>query len=257
VSTHEFVAHEREGWSFCSRCGLVRNYDRETTCRGAAPKLTVIGGLTMTTAWEAPVSHTITVDARHIAAIVGENDRLRERVQELLEANTRLVEERRAVDLEQSVREFFVTVGQPIPDRPIIPDDRTFRFRIRMVAEEFCEMLRAAFGPTATDESALVDPKPWVHIDSIERDLMTFVKWAPICVDFPELVDAWGDLDYVVAGARIACGVNGRPFGWLIHGANMKKADGPVRESDGKRLKPPGWTPPDIAGELERQGWRR
>ena len=33
-------ASEREGWSVCSHCGMVRNYDRETrTCSGALPKI--------------------------------------------------------------------------------------------------------------------------------------------------------------------------------------------------------------------------
>lgn len=36
---HEWTPHEREGWSVCSRCGMVRNYDRETPCRGALPKI--------------------------------------------------------------------------------------------------------------------------------------------------------------------------------------------------------------------------
>lgn len=37
---HEWTPHEREGWSVCSRCGMVRNYDRETTtCSGALPKI--------------------------------------------------------------------------------------------------------------------------------------------------------------------------------------------------------------------------
>lgn len=37
---HEWTKHEREGWSVCSRCGMVRNYDREqTTCSGALPKI--------------------------------------------------------------------------------------------------------------------------------------------------------------------------------------------------------------------------
>jgi hypothetical protein len=35
---HEGAPHEREGWSVCSRCGLVRNYDRETPCRGVMPE---------------------------------------------------------------------------------------------------------------------------------------------------------------------------------------------------------------------------
>ena len=37
---HEWAPHEREGWSVCSRCGMVRNYNRETTtCSGALPKI--------------------------------------------------------------------------------------------------------------------------------------------------------------------------------------------------------------------------
>jgi hypothetical protein len=39
-SGHEWAPHEREGWSVCSRCGMVRNYNREpTTCSGALPKI--------------------------------------------------------------------------------------------------------------------------------------------------------------------------------------------------------------------------
>jgi hypothetical protein len=39
VSSHNYVAHERDGWSVCIRCGMVRNYDREVPCRGTAPGL--------------------------------------------------------------------------------------------------------------------------------------------------------------------------------------------------------------------------
>ncbi len=53
----------------------------------------------------------------------------------------------------------------------------------------------------------------------------------------------------------IACGVDSRPIQLAIHHANMAKKDGPKRESDGKRLKPPGWKPADIEGELRKQGW--
>lgn len=38
-SEHEWTPHEREGWSVCSRCGMVRNYDREMTCSGALPTI--------------------------------------------------------------------------------------------------------------------------------------------------------------------------------------------------------------------------
>ncbi len=37
---HEWAPHERDGWSVCSRCGMVRNYNRETTtCSGALSKI--------------------------------------------------------------------------------------------------------------------------------------------------------------------------------------------------------------------------
>ena len=34
---HDWAPHERHGWSVCSRCGMVRNYECETPCRGATP----------------------------------------------------------------------------------------------------------------------------------------------------------------------------------------------------------------------------
>lgn len=50
-------------------------------------------------------------------------------------------------------------------------------------------------------------------------------------------------------------GIDLRPVWSEVHAANMRKTTGPVRE-DGKRLKPEGWQPPDIAGVLRAQGWQ-
>lgn len=45
---HDYVAHEREGCSVCTRCGMVRNYDKPASiCRGAPPSIEVRGGMTM------------------------------------------------------------------------------------------------------------------------------------------------------------------------------------------------------------------
>lgn len=41
-----------------------------------------------------------------------------------------------------------------------------------------------------------------------------------------------------------------------VHRANMTKATGPIAPN-GKRMKPPGFRPPDIVGELKKQGWKR
>jgi len=57
------------------------------------------------------------------------------------------------------------------------------------------------------------------------------------------------DVIYVAYGAAVAFGLDLEPFWDEVHRSNMAKVGGPVR-ADGKRLKPPGWVPPDIAGVL-------
>lgn len=72
--------------------------------------------------------------------------------------------------------------------------------------------------------------------------------------DFPGVVDGIIDLIYVLLGFLIACGVDPHPFWDAVHAANMAKEGGETR-ADGKVLKPPGWTAPDVAGLLRKQGW--
>lgn len=69
--------------------------------------------------------------------------------------------------------------------------------------------------------------------------------------DLVESIDGLCDLLCVTYGAAVEFGVNLAPFWDEVHRTNMAKVGGPLRE-DGKRLKPPGWTPPDIAGVLAR-----
>ncbi len=70
--------------------------------------------------------------------------------------------------------------------------------------------------------------------------------------DLVETVDGLCDLIYVCLGAAVTFGIDLDPFFDLVHESNMKKEDGSTR-ADGKLLKPEGWVPPDIAGELRRQ----
>lgn len=71
--------------------------------------------------------------------------------------------------------------------------------------------------------------------------------------DLIETIDGLVDVLVVTYGAAVEFGVNLAPFWEEIHRTNMAKVGGPIR-ADGKRLKPPGWIPPDIAGVLERSG---
>lgn len=69
--------------------------------------------------------------------------------------------------------------------------------------------------------------------------------------DLVATIDGLCDLLVVTYGAAVEFGVNLKPFFDEVHRTNMAKVGGPIRE-DGKRLKPLGWTPPDIAGILAR-----
>lgn len=121
--------------------------------------------------------------------------------------------------LEDQVREFQAAFNQPAPEVPAFPDAETWRLRERLIDEELREL-----------------------------------KDAYAAGDFVEMVDALADLLYVVQGAAITVGVHMEPVMAEVHRTNMAKVGGPIDEN-GKQLKPPGWTPPDIEACLERQGW--
>ena len=72
--------------------------------------------------------------------------------------------------------------------------------------------------------------------------------------DLPAIADGLCDLIYVALGTAVQLGINLEPLFAAVHAANMAKTGGPV-STTGKQGKPPGWTPPDIAGLLRAQGW--
>lgn len=178
---------------------------------------------------------------------------LSRQITELQLANSALVEERRAYDLTNQVRELFTIVlpNQERLERPGIPSNATMRFRVRLVAEEFVEMLQAVYAISHRTKSPVYGPKFGEFVDYLDY----VIDHLPMKIDLPEFIDALGDLKVVTEGAFVACGVDSRPIQLAIHHANMAKKDGPLRESDGKRLKPPGWKPADIKNELHKQGW--
>lgn len=140
------------------------------------------------------------------------------------------------------VREFHALMDNPIRETPTIPPDEEVRFRLRFLAEEFCETL----------DAALYAPR---DVDALRTFLARVIDDSEIDVELPEFIDGLADLDYVIEGTRLHFGVNGEPIEREVHRANMTKGAGP-RRADGKRLKPAGFKPPDVAGELRRQGWR-
>lgn len=151
--------------------------------------------------------------------------------------------------LRKQVGEFHNANDQPILEKPQVPADDRIRLRLALIAEEFLELLVAALEN---------DPRDPFVIAEMMTEFREAVADATIKVDLPKLADALADLDYVVEGTRLEFGIDGGPIANAVHAANMAKMgpDGkPLKDSNGKVRKPEGWQPPDIAGELRKQGW--
>lgn len=148
--------------------------------------------------------------------------------------------------LRRQVRAFHKAFSVPVLTRPQIPPDDRVRLRLRLVAEEFCELLQAC-----TNE---YDYPAQEAISRAHDIVFGVINYSPLSVNLPDVADALGDLDYVIEGTRLEFGINGEPIADEIQRSNMAKVGGPVLPG-GKVGKPEGWTPPDIAGELKKQGW--
>lgn len=151
----------------------------------------------------------------------------------------------RTSPINQQVREFMTQMQQYIGLTLGVPPDPIVRLRAELVIEEALEFVEACF-----DFSRFASLVPY------REELVRLIRTQPVKVDVPKAVDALADTDYVVEGARIAFGVEGEPIARVVHEANMRKTQGPVDPITGKKLKPLGWVPPDIRGELAKQGWK-
>jgi predicted HAD superfamily Cof-like phosphohydrolase len=145
--------------------------------------------------------------------------------------------------LRSAVDEFHHAMGQWDPVTPVSDPsqaDRTLRARVN--AEEFAEKIVALVG--YDDARDLFD----------EMCLKVLAKRGPEPGNLVEIVDANSDCRVTCTGTDLAFGVDGDAIDVLVMRANLAKVGG-GRDKHGKFMKPPGWQPPDIEGELIRQGW--
>jgi len=146
-------------------------------------------------------------------------------------------------NIRNNVKAFHEAMDIPILNKPQVPSENRVRLRLRLIAEEFVELLEATYNI------------PSLLLLSIKFILNLIVDSCEIDVNMEKFADSLGDIDYVNEGARLEFGINGEGIAAEIQAANMRKIGGPIRPEDGKRLKPPGWVGPDILGELKRQGF--
>lgn len=107
-------------------------------------------------------------------------------------------------------------------------------------------------GPIGLTPHILAPERRALRINLIDEEFQE-LQDAWIAGDIAEVADALGDLIYVTIGAANESGIDLRGVWDAIHASNMEK-DGNNRSAMGKVLKPPGWTHPDIAGVLAKQG---
>lgn len=109
----------------------------------------------------------------------------------------------------------------------------------------FCSKFEHLISPTPqVPEGNIVELRHKLHREEFNELLMAMSLKR---IDL--VADAIGDLIYVLLGTAAAYGIDMNSVWDEIHTANMRKEGGGKR-FDGKILKPPGWTPPDISKAL-------
>lgn len=110
---------------------------------------------------------------------------------------------------------------------------------------DVAEFMRAMGQEVRSVPCGTLEDVPFVEEDLrvslIEEEFGEFVA-AETVVD---VADAIADLLYVVVGAACTYGIRLQPIWDEVHRSNMSKLGGPVRD-DGKRLKGPNYSPPDM-----------
>lgn len=123
------------------------------------------------------------------------------------------------------VEKFMRAMDQDVPALPSYPDIKTIDMRMKIVGEEYRELIIALNRAHMNVECGAYSHKNRLN-------------------NLIEIADAVADTVYVNVGTALAFGLPIERIFDIVTAANMAKKDGPVRE-DGKRLKPPGWQPPE------------
>lgn len=146
-------------------------------------------------------------------------------------------------DHQRRVDMFMQLAGQERPWSPCIPSEEVRRLRATLILEEALETARAlGFTP---------------YMKGFRR-FGIFVDELELAADFQpnlvEIADGCADISVVTIGTLSACGIADRPLLEEVDRSNLAKFQpGYTIREDGKLIKPPGWTPPDIARVLEDQ----
>jgi predicted HAD superfamily Cof-like phosphohydrolase len=182
---------------------------------------------------------------------------------------------------QQNVARFMRFFGQNIPERPTPLDEETSILRAKLTLEEAFEKITKGLGLTVT----IVDDfggEAKVSEAGLKQISFQFKKEKE--TDLVELADGISDINFVNLGDACAAGIDMEPIDAEVARSNESKAwsSGDLEEglpslepghticeleagsgifrikrSDGKVVKSPSYSPANVAGELENQGWNK
>ena len=140
---------------------------------------------------------------------------------------------------ETPVVEFHHAFGVPVHEQPRIPHAGRRKLRLNLILEELLELAAASGFKITVSSGGKV-----IRFEEAGDNLG---------VSLVEAADAITDLRYVVDGASLEWGIPLERCLAEVHRSNMSKlgVDGkPLLREDGKVLKGPNYSPPDLARVL-------
>lgn len=140
------------------------------------------------------------------------------------------------------VAAFHLALGVPARERPTVPPADEVRLRLRLITEEFFEVLGASNLAPDVDGYGEVRFAVLEAIARVDPEM-----------DLTATAHELADLAYVIFGTCVQLGIDLVPVFRAVHAANMAKLGG-ERRPDGTILKPAGWRPADVAAVLREQG---
>ena len=174
--------------------------------------------------------------------------------------------------------------GQETPSRPVVPDLKTRKLRAKLMLEECLETIRLGLGLSImvnarAEHDMKAGEEAWLHLtnDNAKPDDIEFDDSEGRSPDLVQIADGCGDSDYVgPCGTALACGIDMEEVFDEIHHSNMSKlwmdAELPritdeswkvqyiksydlylVKNSDGKVIKSPSYSPANLKDIIDRQ----
>ena len=151
------------------------------------------------------------------------------------------------------IEDFMKMADQTVRDKPEMPTEEERILRAKLILEEAIETCEALGVNVFLGDSYGDD-----EVDLMGVDLEVNCRFEPLppdrWFDMEEAVDGCCDILVVTIGTLSCLGVKDGPVMEEVLDANDAKLGGPVRP-DGKKGKPEGWKPPNIARRLHEQGW--